>query len=153
MEEDFESFYRRTGGMVRQYLRLRMENAQEIEGIVQETYRIALERWDMLQSHPNPCGWLLLTAKHMWRDVRRYENFRTDQWSEENIFYEDPAYEMVVMEDMLHSLYGGEDERLARGYFLEGFTVAELAEDMRISPGNVRTRLYRIRKKLRKEVK
>ncbi|MCD7807229.1 MAG: sigma-70 family RNA polymerase sigma factor [Lachnospiraceae bacterium] len=138
--------------MVRQYLRSRVENSQEMDDLVQETYKTALERWDMLQSHPNPCGWLLLTAKHMWRKVQRYTYTCAEPCDVENIFYEEPAYEIVVMEELLHSLYGANDEKLARGYFLEGSTVAELAQDMQVSPGNVRTRLYRIRRKLRDEV-
>ncbi|MCD8325617.1 MAG: hypothetical protein LUC90_02705 [Lachnospiraceae bacterium] len=114
---------------------------------------MALEKWNMLRCHPNPCGWLLLTAKHILSKTKRSAALCTEAFDMENMIYEEPAYELLLMEDLLHSLYGETDEKLARGYFLDGSSVAELSEDMQMSRGGVRTRLYRIRKKLREEAR
>ncbi len=151
MEEDFESFYKRTSQMVRQYLLARMADVHEVEDMVQETYAEALEQWDMLREHPNPCGWLLLTAKHICRRYYRRVYTRTEKLYEDSIAVEDPAYDMVVMEDLLHSLYRSRSEKLARAYFLGGATIPELAEDLHMSNKSISDKLYRIRRKLQDE--
>ncbi|MCD7862637.1 MAG: sigma-70 family RNA polymerase sigma factor [Lachnospiraceae bacterium] len=151
MEEDFESFYKRTSQMVSQYLLARMADAHEVEDMVQETYAEALEQWDMLREHPNPCGWLLLTAKHICRRYYRRVYTRTEKLYEDSIAAEDPAYDMVVMEDLLHSLYRSRSEKLARAYFLGGATIPELAEDLHMSNKSISDKLYRIRRKLQDE--
>ncbi len=150
-EEDFESFYKRTSQMVRQYLLARVNDAHEVEDLVQETYAEALEKWEELLKHPNPCGWLLLTAKHNMRGYFRRVCRSPEKLIEDSIVYEDPAYEMVVMEDLLHSLYRTDAEKLARAYFLGGATITELAEDLHMSNKSISNKLYRIRRRLQDE--
>lgn len=152
-QEDFECFYKRTQTMVRQYLYSRVADTHEVEDLVQETYAEALEQWNMLREHPNPCGWLLLTAKHISRRYYRRVYARTEKLYEDSIAVEDPAYDMVVMEDLLHSLYRRDSEKLARAYFLGGSTITELAEDMHLSNKSVSNKLYRIRRRLQDEWK
>ncbi len=153
LQGDFEGFYRHTIASVRQYLSSRVADTHEVEDLVQETYAEALEQWDMLREHPNPCGWLLLTAKHISRRYYRRVYTRTEKLYEDSIAVEDPAYDIVVMEDLLHSLYRRDSEKLARAYFLGGSTITELARDMHLSNKSVSNKLYRIRRRLQDEWK
>lgn len=149
---DFGIFYERTKGLVYQCLNTRMTDVHEIEDIVQQTYLLALEQWEMLKVHPNPCGWLLLTARHLYRGLHRHIYHRLERLGERvEIPYEDPAFNQVVMEDYLQRLYRPGEETLVRRYFLEGASEAQIAKELGVSLGCIRTRLYRFRKRLRKD--
>ena len=62
---DFEQFYLNSKAIVYQYLYQHVEDFFETEDIAQETYLRAFEEWDMLNEHPNPIGWLMITARNL----------------------------------------------------------------------------------------
>lgn len=148
---DFEWFYENTKALVYQYLQHHVQAASELEDIVQEVYVIALEEWEILKKHPNPTGWLMVTAKNLVKGYHRryYRTEYIDEQPEKEIPYEEPAFNMLVMEDFLESVYGAKESELAKRYFLEKESVETLSKELGVTEGNMRTRLYRMRRRLK----
>lgn len=148
---DFEQFYLNTKNVVYQYLYQHMEDNEETEDVAQETYLMALEKWGILQNHPNPAGWLMLTARHLCAGFHRHIYFRKENIeAAKDIPYEEPAYNMLLMEDLLENTYKTKERNIAKKYFLEGDNVEELAEDLGISQGALRSKLYRMRNRMKR---
>lgn len=149
---DFEWFYRNTKAIVYQYLYQHMQDSSETEDIAQEAYLLAFEQWDTLKEHPNPLGWLMLTIRNLRKGYYRHVYNRMDSLEDsqyKDIPYIEPAYNMLVMEDMLESIYKKKEKLIAKRYFLDGDNIEELSADFGISEKNFRTRLYRMRKRLK----
>lgn len=150
---DFEYFYKNTRAVLYQYLYRHAANPTEVEDIAQEAYLKALERWEEISRHPNPAGWLMLTAKHLCLAYKRHLADRMEFLEEgREIPYVETAYNLVVMEDFLENVYGRQDQKekeIARKVFLEGDSVSELSREMGISEGACRTRLYRMRLRMK----
>ncbi len=152
---EFESFYLNTKNIIYQYLYQHVEDFHETEDIAQEAYLKAFEVWDELQNHPNPAGWLVQTVKYLCKNFSRYFYYRLDsyeRYAEEDISYFEPAYNVLVMEDLLESVYNKKESAIAKKYFLQDDSVEELAEDMGVTSGSMRTRLYRMRRRLKQYV-
>ena len=150
---DFERFYLNTKHILYNYLYNHTKDSFEIEDIAQETYLEALKQWEMLQNHPNPAGWLIVTAKHLNYNYERRVYSRLERISCPNdIPYIEPAYNVLVMEDLFENVYNVKEQAFARKYFLEGESIAELSGDFGVSRGAVRTRLYRMKIRLKSYV-
>lgn len=150
---NFEQFYLNTKSIIYQYLYQHSEDFFETEDIAQETYLKALEEWEMLKEHPNPAGWLVLMAKHLCTGYHRHVYFRKNCVEEEvEIPYEEPAYNLLLMEDLLENVYKTKDRPIARKYFLEGDSIEELAQDFGGTPGAFRTKIYRMKRRLKRYI-
>ena len=118
---NFEQFYLNTKAVIYQYLYQHAEDFFETEDLAQETYLLALEEWDKLKDHPNPAGWLMVTARHLCAGYHRHIYFRRESLEErDEIPYEEPAYNMLLMEDLLESVYNKKEQQIAKKYFLDG---------------------------------
>lgn len=150
---DFERFYLNTKNIVYQYLYYHVRDYFELEDIAQETYVMALEQWDMLKEHPNPAGWLMLTTKYICAGYHRHVYNRMESLDNyKDIGYEEPAYNMLVMEDLLESVYNKKESILAKRYFLNGDSISQLSSELGMSEGAFRTRLYRMKRRLKSYV-
>ena len=61
----------------------------------------------------------------------------------------EPAYDLIVMEDLLENVYKKKEQEIAKKFFLDGDRIEELANDLGVSQGSFRTRLYRMRRRLK----
>lgn len=150
---DFEQFYLNTRSIVYHYLYQQKDNFFEMEDIAQEAYLLALEDWETLQNHPNPAGWLVQTAKHITTGYRRRAAFNVRSLNSEegdmDIWYEEPAFEQLLMEDLLERVYGAKELPIAKKYFLDNDTPEDLAMELGVSNSSMRSRLYRLRRRLK----
>ncbi len=147
---EFEQFYKNSKAKVYHYLYQHTEDFFEAEDIAQETYMLALQQWEQLKVHPNPMGWLMQTAKNLCISYHRHVYYRKEPIEEEQeIPYIESAYNMVVMEDLLENVYKEKDADIAKKFFLYGDSISELAKELGVSEGCFRTRLYRMRKRLK----
>ena len=104
----------------------------------------------MLQNHPNPAGWLIITAKNLNYGYERHIYNRIEKLACPNeIPYIEPAYTTMVMEDLLENVYNKKEQVLAKKYFLEGESITEISNDFGISEGAIRTRIYRMKNRLK----
>ncbi len=146
---DFEYFYLNTKAAIFQYLYQHIADHEEAEDVAQEAYLRALEEWEEVRNHPNPTGWLMQTAKNILIGFHRHTYSRKYSFDElEELVYEEPAFDMLVMEDLFENIYSPKERALAQKYFVEGNTIEEMAEEMGVSEGAFRSRMYRIKKKL-----
>ena len=147
---DFEQFYLNSMAIVYQYLYQHAVDFFETEEIAQETYLRAFEEWDMLNEHPNPIGWLMITARNLCNSYHRHIYYRKEQIeAAKEIPYVEPAYDLIVMEDLLENVYKKKEQEIAKKFFLDGDSIEELANDLGVSQGSFRTRLYRMRRRLK----
>ena len=91
-----------------------------------------------------------MTAKNLCMGYHRHIYYRMVNLEERTeIAYEEPAFDMLVMEDLLETIYNQKEKYIAKKYFLEGDTIKELAKELGISEGTFRTRLYRMRRRIK----
>ncbi|MEE8386956.1 MAG: sigma-70 family RNA polymerase sigma factor [Acidiferrobacterales bacterium] len=125
------------------------------EDLVQETFARAWKSLDGLQDHRAAKGWLLTILR---RENARYhqraqrEGIPVDGFDPEQAIGADldpGSAEIVMLRKALMELSDDYLEPLLL-QVIGGYTSAEIAETMGISPGTVTTRLFRARKRLRK---
>lgn len=146
---EFEQFYKNTRNIVRQYVKKHARDSFDAEDLEQEVYLKAFEQWQLLQEHPNPAGWLLLTLRNLCRSSYRVGSRYETLFEYKEIPYVESAYGKLVMEDFLESVYNQKDVYVAKKYFLDGDSIEELSEELGISRHSFRTRLYRMRRRLK----
>jgi len=76
--EGFDSFYRRTLDPVYRAVLLATRHPERAEDAVHEAFARAFERWETVQSHPNPVAWVTRVALNQhtsgWRVWRREQH-------------------------------------------------------------------------------
>lgn len=132
-------------------------NKSMVLDIVQETFMIASEKADELQSHENIHAWLYCTAKYKMLqflaeslnyeeldsiadsvpDIRDFENECIASLEEQKY----PRIAQTLSE---------EDLQLVIKHYEYGYGIRELAEDYHTTESSIKMRLHRIKKKLRK---
>lgn len=120
---------------------------------VQETFLIALRKVDKLIDSPNPTGWLYNTIKNIILHIERDRNYLYKR----NISLYD-AYPEAVSHQDTYSEIGteiqqSEEWRLLTEFYVEGYSIKELALKYSISVDACKSRLKRAREKLRNKLK
>lgn len=149
---DFEQFYLNTKNLLYQYLYQHVKDSFETEDIAQEAYLVALEEWQILLEHPNPAGWLVQTAKNIMNGYHRHVFFRMesiDMHLHEDIPYEEPAFDLCLMEDFLGRVYGKKELPLAKRYFLEDNSIEDLSDELGMTKSSLKNRIYRLRLRMK----
>ena len=78
-DTDFEKLCEHTIADLRKYiLYLTNGDIHTADEILQKTYLLAKEKQDKLLSHPNPAGWLSVTAQNLCRQHRSFEKKDAD---------------------------------------------------------------------------
>ena len=151
-EEFFEELYRNTQPALLEYLK-KLKGAESwAEDILQDTYLEAYRRRDMLMEHPNPAGWLYRTARNLYRNmVRKKENhnFSLETVSQSVFLTEEPRYGSAEWRLAAEGLLPERDRRLLRLYYLDGYSIREIAGTLHATEGSVRVRLLRVRRRVR----
>lgn len=159
---DFSSLYTLSYPYLYQLVASIYCNPQFIEDILQEIYLAAWVRFRGTV-HPNPFGWLVITARHkaydmMRRQLRETQNFipladeaavslpvSSTDTSEKQI---DQLLEKEAPYRNLQPLLKDEELSLLVAYYEEGCSVAEISRRLNISDRACYMRLHRAKKKL-----
>ncbi|MDD4371949.1 MAG: sigma-70 family RNA polymerase sigma factor [Anaerostipes sp.] len=152
----FELFYNKTFEEIRNYLKVLYRwDADEAYDVLQDVYLIAYEKFDMLNKHPNPIGWMKVTARNKcWQSFTKKN--RVDEFlADDNFFrwngsFEDD-YSSLLIEDLKKALTKEEYE-LFMEFVEKGYSTKELAKIKNVTDQAVRSKLSRIRKKARKQL-
>lgn len=141
-EDVYKFVYRRVG------------NKQAAEDIVHDVFCAALNSGEEFLNHPEPKGWLMVTAKNKLRELNRKMKRRVSKPLEEvpEPALEEPEYEGTEMELTALAILDEEEWTLVKDYYLTGITIRELAEKYGITENNMRVRLHRLRLKMRGEI-
>jgi len=123
------------------------------EVAVQETFLTALNNLNKLTASPKPVGWLYITLrniiKHIQRD--RQEQLRRfvamEEVGEDKIFAEDSNVHELIM---TAASCTNADMKLLYEFYVEGYSLRELAEKYGISLGACKMRIRRAKDRARK---
>lgn len=159
---DFSTLYDRSYPYLYQLVASIHCNSQFIEDILQEIYLAAWMRF-RTGTHPNPFGWLIITARHKAYDMLRRQLRETQKFIPlesqdttclpvppasvpgqqlEQLFELDAPYQHIQL------LLTEEELALLVAHYEDGFSVAEISERLNISDRACYMRLHRARKKL-----
>ncbi|MCH5275221.1 MAG: RNA polymerase sigma factor [Lachnospiraceae bacterium] len=123
------------------------------EDILHDTYFEAYKRREMLAKHPNPSGWLYQTAHNLYRNAKRRRdncNLSLDIVPETECISEaEEYYKYIEWSVIMQSLLREKDRKLVIRYYIEGYSVREMAKEFNLTEENIRVKLTRIRKKMR----
>ncbi|MEV4688234.1 RNA polymerase sigma factor [Microbacterium sp. LWH3-1.2] len=97
--EDFAEFYREHRRTVWRFVRRRVDDESACDDICAEVFELAYRKLD--PSHPNPAGWLILTATHIIqansrRRRREFQAFRDHAVLHTSADWQDPRLEQLA---------------------------------------------------------
>lgn len=126
------------------------ENLMAAEDIVQDTFFEALKHIELLKDHENPQGWLMVTARNKIRALRRRAS-SSEVWYDEKIsepFFVDSQYGAKELNMILAGALSPRELALFRKYFIEGYSVREMAGQEHMTESAFKVKMFRIRKKV-----
>ena len=150
--EAIEQLYKKNYAILMRYAVSKLKNSEQALDAVQETFQIACIKVDSVLTSPNPTGWLFLVLRNVMR------NMNARQMRLDSTFVSVEDYGTLKgaqdIELKLEDLYGGivnpEDLKLLQMVSVDGYTVAEAAEELQISTEACKKRLQRARAKFQK---
>lgn len=151
-EAFFEELYLNTKEALFKYLCGLNELNSWAEDILQDTYFEAYKQRKMLEIHPNPAGWLYKTAHNLYRNAKRRRdnsNLSLEIVSQERISDTEGYYEYIEWMITIQESLQDKDSQLLRRFYLEGYSVREMAKEFHLTEENIRAKLTRIRKQIR----
>lgn len=145
----FDSHYAR---LVR-HLSVAAGSREAAEDAVQEAFAQAHVRWDRISCYEDPAGWVRRVAlnriRNRHRGLRRLlaAKDRIAGWIEPA---DDEFARWIDRADVAQALVrlSGRQREAVSLYYLEGLPVAEVADEMEVSEGSVKTHLHRAREVL-----
>ena len=148
-EISFNALYKsQYGKMIKLAYRMlgSMESAQNI---VQETFMLALLRWDEVSVHPLPEGWLALTVRNLVQNERRrfsnHEELPLDSFAEQA----DTRNE-YPLSNLLPRKLSDEDRQILIWKFEKQMDCRQMADRLGISETACRSRVSRALKRCKK---
>lgn len=142
--------------MLMAYAQAALEHESLAEEAVQETFRIACEKVDVLLSSPNPRGWLVNTLKFSISNIkskrraaqRLLEEYQEVAQLNDRAFSEDILPVEMLYEDLSHT----EEFKLLTELAIEGKSHKEMAESRGISVSACKKRVQRAKELFRKKI-
>ena len=152
LKEEIETLYIEQYQTLLMYAMQVLQNEALAEEAVQETFRIACQRAEILQKSVNRQGWLFNTLKYVISNIKRMQS-RSNRLLAEYFSHEEDDYGKAdsINLDILYEDIAGMDEfYLIKQIALEQKPIRELAEELGISVDACKKRVERARKRLRK---
>lgn len=149
METAYEKIYT--------FIDRRQADKDFVEDVVQETFLEAYRKAEILIDHPNQLGWLYITARNKMlklssrkKDLCFFEDGEAIYL--EKLRKEDEQYGEIELEEAIKATVGEEEYHILHDYYLGGYSSEEMAEKYGLESGNLRMRVSRLKRKLRKNL-
>lgn len=143
-------------------------DVQEADDLYQDTFLKAVEQKDRMDCERNPKSYLLSIALRIWKNKKRKYMWRKriadiqpmiEGREEETLAGKEQSLEEQLLNKEEQLLIRQAVDKLPQRYkicvllfYMEGLSVAWIAESLRIPQGTVKSRLYQARKILAKEL-
>lgn len=135
-------------------LRMLRYNMTEADDLTQEVFWVAYQKWEMLKSHENIRGFLILTAKNK---IKKWVYKQTlmvidepetmERRTDDNGGKEE--YGLVELYSAVEEILSEEELRILLQYYEYGYKTSEMAEKLGITESCFKVRVMRMREKLR----
>lgn len=163
-QRDFiEKLYMRLYSEMILYAQNHLVNPGLAEELVQDTFREAMQKIDVLAAHPNPRGWIIVTLQNKIYNCKREiakqkeKLLSLDDEMLASVLVSDSAEDLVVEDITYHDAVERIDQTLTKEekYLLRRFAFdeashKEIAEELGVSLWVSQKRIIRIRKKVEK---
>lgn len=152
-EAAFETLYNKYADMLFKISYLYTGNSNDSEDILQEVFIKYLDKSPKFNSNEHEKAWLIRTAKNKCIDLKRSKHRSSvslnENYTEDNNAVIDDMQiavrsELIKLDDKYKAV--------VYLYYYEDYSVAQIAECLKITPSNVKTRLKRARNFLKIEL-
>lgn len=157
-DENYEWLFRLASNRLRAFV----GHSSDAQDVVQEVFMLAAEK--DIRNHPNPAGWLAVTAENTCKNYiranarnerkqRKCAQAKFGKTAHPSLFLLDSVEDETRASDMRMTIERAlppEDWELLRKYCLEERSIEEIAEEIGMTPNALRVRIHRIRKRLKK---
>lgn len=127
-------------------------NSQSLaEVAVQDTFVFALENTDKLLDSPKPVGWLYNVMKNIIKHIQRDQQVlikRLISFDESTIVLNDPKAEEAA--NLLSIARDDPNSKLLHRFYIEGYSLKELAQELGITIGACKMRIKRAKEQMQK---
>ncbi|MDD6024799.1 MAG: RNA polymerase sigma factor [Oscillospiraceae bacterium] len=139
---NFEVLLLQHRGPIERYVKFRIDNPQDAEDILQETYLTGFRKFDTLKDPSQFKFWMVSIAKNKCRDYYRKQYRKQETSLEElcELTAEEPEFLSPVQETM--EQLRPQDRALLQLSYEQGMPQAQIAEKLQIPVGTVKSRLY-----------
>ena len=154
-QEQIEELYTQMFAHLFAYARSVLENDALAEEAVQETFRIACLRPCELCGSPNPQGWLFVTLKNVLRNTKKSMASSQRLLAEYASVYAQKALsstDQLSLEVSYENLAQHPEYKLLYAWAVEGKTLLEISQELRISLAACKKRLQRAKAFLQKKL-
>ena len=143
--EQLAQYYRDNYDRLYRYALHILHDSNCAEVAVQETFLIASRRIDKLLKSEKPVGWLYNTLKYVIKSIERdrAEIMRYCISLEDTVASTNELQEPNELDESLPNL------ALLKRFYVEGYKLSELAEDLHTTVPAIKMQIYRAKKRLR----
>ena len=142
-------------GRLKAYAIASLDSESLAEEAVQETFRVACQKPEVLYNCDNPPGWLVITLKNVIKNIKSVratakkvvQAYMMEQ-EKELSYYEDAINLKVLFEDVADL----EEFKLLCELAIEKRSIAEIAQDRNITISACKKRIQRAKEFLRKKL-
>jgi RNA polymerase sigma factor (sigma-70 family) len=156
---DFDTFYRANFRFIRNIVNTRAQDWTLAEDVTDEAMTIAYRKWDELRGHPNPTGFVVVTARRILSRIQR-QRVKTSppahplpleaglEVKSDAADPADTAVNRIALQQALRILPSDQRECFVLHHILDQ-SVQKIVEALNLPEGTVKTRLRTARQALR----
>ena len=151
----FEQLLKEYGVFVERFVKFKIPQKSDAEDVLQEVYALAYQKFFQLKNPENFKAWLLSIARNACNDYFRKQAVRLEIPIEvlEEKQFTDSRYGVTqsdVVQETLEKL-GEKDKQILYLYFWKELPQAEIAKQLDIPVGTVKSRLYTAKQNFKKQ--
>ena len=144
-----EQYFREYYELLFKYAYRLLHDRNSAEVAVQETFLVASRRIDKLEESEKPIGWLFNVLKYTIKSIER-DRAMVQQYCVSLDDVTIPTVDEPVPDELN---IADPDIVLLRRFYVEGYKLSELAEEMNTTVSALKMRIYRAKKRLRNDPK